>query len=780
MIPGGSRKRTRGGGGSKKRARGSGGSQDGGVSKRQIKSNFQQPTIRRSSAALGGRLLGTGVTDLRNRSTAAASTAPAPSSVADETFNLVNGNSLHFATIIRLSPDLVDEIKRAEAHGATTQIKFGSKANNSAGNVISVGGKDFRFTWSRDSGDLCDIYEERQSEEDGIGLLVESGSAWRKVNVQRVLDESTKNHVKMRSEEAERKSKSRKTIVLDSRNTSTKSEMKAAAAEEGTPCKMAFKQPPQRKRKVEPLSVTPSNGPSTSSGPKNSTSSKVSDLQCMLLTLLMDNQSNGMTLKALDKSVQEAFPNSTREIETLLKRVAIFRAPGRYFLKPGMEREALKKYTAGSGSSPENKDHAPSTHNMHEILVLETSLSIRTDTKASEGKLQLSSKLEGAPTSWVRPSPDCFVEQKASDQIEDPTGVSSDSESASDKSRSRSPVECESDLSSNSKSSNGDLDIMGSDSDRGGQKVSENGLLKFPISLTSQDAKPSQFWIGEKEYTHVSDILEIEKDLPDVEMTDVNTDSRLIENQLVTEGVVNGKQDDKPATTKSRKTGNMHKKQVSFSMDPLFAKDVVQDKYQTHVDSQPFYQQCSAVDHSVVEYHSNKAVEVNGEERYNMKGGSLVIFDGESNNGKVCTGAAHDDRSNIAFQEKRNSSADEISSSYFKYEKKEPELRVPIKCFIEYKEYVEEYHEKYDKYCSLSKNLKSYWFEFREIGKDLNAWKGKDMEKYYEILARLKDSYCQHAPTHKRLKKIFIVLHEELKHLKQMINDFVASNGSNE
>lgn len=75
-----------------------------------------------------------------------------------------------------------------------------------------MGGKDFRFTWSREMGDLCDIYEQRQSGEDGNGLLVESGCAWRKMNVQRVLDESTKNHVKMRSEEAEKKSKSRRYV----------------------------------------------------------------------------------------------------------------------------------------------------------------------------------------------------------------------------------------------------------------------------------------------------------------------------------------------------------------------------------------------------------------------------------------------------------------------------------------------------------------------------------------------------------------------------------------
>lgn len=79
--------------------------------------------------------------------------------------------------------------------------------------MIDAGGKDFRFTWSRETGDLCDIYEERQSGEEGNGLLVESGCAWRKLNVQRILDESTKNHVKMRSEEAERKQRSRKYVI---------------------------------------------------------------------------------------------------------------------------------------------------------------------------------------------------------------------------------------------------------------------------------------------------------------------------------------------------------------------------------------------------------------------------------------------------------------------------------------------------------------------------------------------------------------------------------------
>jgi len=80
--------------------------------------------------------------------------------------------------------------------------------------VIDVNGKEFKFTWASERGELCDIYEERQSGEDGNGLLLECGSAWRKVNVQRILDESAKNLVKMRSEEAERLSKSRKFVCF--------------------------------------------------------------------------------------------------------------------------------------------------------------------------------------------------------------------------------------------------------------------------------------------------------------------------------------------------------------------------------------------------------------------------------------------------------------------------------------------------------------------------------------------------------------------------------------
>ncbi|GFY97143.1 dentin sialophosphoprotein-like protein [Actinidia rufa] len=204
------------------------------------------PLHRPPSGAPGGRLSVGG-----NRNTATVPTTSAPSA-AEERFSLVTGNPLDFAMVIRLAPDLVDEIKRVEAQGGTARIKFDSSANNPSGNV-DVGGKDYRFTWSREMGDLCDTYEERQSGEDGNGLLVESGCAWRKLNVQRILDESTKNHVKMRSEEAERKLKSRKAIILDHGNPSMKSQKKALVAAESNMWRKPFKQkePEPKKRKIE-------------------------------------------------------------------------------------------------------------------------------------------------------------------------------------------------------------------------------------------------------------------------------------------------------------------------------------------------------------------------------------------------------------------------------------------------------------------------------------------------------------------------------------------------
>ncbi|GFZ08941.1 pyruvate orthophosphate dikinase [Actinidia rufa] len=120
-------------GGSGKLGRGGGGR--GGAGKRNnlpSALHHQPPLHRPSSGAPSGRLSVGG-----NRNAASAPTASAPSA-AEETFSLVTGNPLDFAMVIRLAPDLVDEIKRVEAQGGTARIKFDSSANNPSGNKAAL------------------------------------------------------------------------------------------------------------------------------------------------------------------------------------------------------------------------------------------------------------------------------------------------------------------------------------------------------------------------------------------------------------------------------------------------------------------------------------------------------------------------------------------------------------------------------------------------------------------------------------------------------------------
>ncbi|KDP40804.1 hypothetical protein JCGZ_24803 [Jatropha curcas] len=535
--------------------------------------------------------------------------------------------------IIRLAPDLVDEIRRVESQGGTARIKFDSTGNTN-GNVIDVGGKEFKFTWSREFGDLCDIYEERQSGEDGNGLLVESGCAWRKVNVQRMLDESTKNHFKMRSEEAERKHKSRKAIVLDHGNPSMKSQIKQLAAAESNPWRM-FKQKkesPFKKRKVEPTIVPKSNlkpgVPSTASakgrrsssplpstpeqsgtpaspfgtgnvtknnvstddvapmqikskenasntekelqtrapsavretpGPKGNFGTKPTDLQSMLITLLSENP-KGMSLKALEKAIGDKIPNSFKKIEPIIKKIAIFQAPGRYLLKPGVELESFKKPSSESGSSPEenlqhtlvredNRDHKPAPGSR---------FAEKSHAVGFEEHGQSNSKFEEESNALEKVeiqqhSPDLFGEKKVSDNSEGQAGSSSDSGSDSDsesdssdsgsdsgsrsRSRSRSPVgsgsgsssDSESDASSNSKQgSDEDVDIL-SDDDKELQ-APEPGLSASPEPWRSGPNRTDENQDGDGSdavdidgtgsaaidiEVHESDAVDIEKDLAD-------------------------------------------------------------------------------------------------------------------------------------------------------------------------------------------------------------------------------------------------------------------------
>lgn len=120
-------------GGSGKLGRGRG----GGPANRNIHSSFQPSSVQRPSTTSTGGRQSTGGGH-RNRTSTV--TAPVTGSAVDETFSLVRNNRLNFGMIIRLSPVLVDEIKRVEAQGGVARIKFDASAKNLAGNV--------GFNWS--------------------------------------------------------------------------------------------------------------------------------------------------------------------------------------------------------------------------------------------------------------------------------------------------------------------------------------------------------------------------------------------------------------------------------------------------------------------------------------------------------------------------------------------------------------------------------------------------------------------------------------------------------
>ncbi|KAK4267347.1 hypothetical protein QN277_024135 [Acacia crassicarpa] len=608
----------------------------GGGPKR-LHSSFPPPPLR-GPAPSGGRRLSIGGSSGGPRGRNPNRGTPANPPAVEETFNLVSGNNpLAFAMIIKLAPDLVEEIKRLEAQGGRARMKFDSNPNNSSGNLIDVGGKEFRFTWSREPGDLCDIYEERQSGKDGKGLLAESGSAWRKLNVQRILDESTKNHVKMRSEEAERKYKSRKAIVIEPGNPPTKIQRDALLAVEATSWKNYTKKKEAvlKKKKAEtqvggPLKSThkpglPSSGtkgrhsssplpsppgqsaaPSSSPGAvnisknlddmpsqmmskqntmagsekentiridsavretpgsKGNNGAKPMDLQSLLISLLMDKP-NGMTIRALEKAVGETFPNSSKKIEPIVKKFATFQAPGRYILKPGVDLESFKKPVSESGSSPEDNLHQISARGeFHDQTpALQGGFEEKVPNDNVKEHVQLTSKV-GEESNTLNTidvdhtSPNVFDNKKGSDGSEGQAGSSSDSGSDSDsesdssgsgsdsrshsRSRSRSPAgtgsgsssDSESDASSNSKeASDEDVDIMTSDDEKESKLKMEvsNQRVSSVIPVKSPDGRSMQNEIDEKQDGNESDVVEIEKDLPEEQGAEIAPTTTTISNK---------------------------------------------------------------------------------------------------------------------------------------------------------------------------------------------------------------------------------------------------------
>ncbi|KAK9054737.1 hypothetical protein SSX86_025816 [Deinandra increscens subsp. villosa] len=1082
-------------GGSGKLGRGRG----GGPANRNIHSTFQPSSVQRPSANPGGGRQSAGG---GHRSRSSTPAAPVAASTADETFSLVRNNPLNFGMIIRLTPVLVEEIKRLEAQGGAARMKFDPSANNPAGNVIDVGGKEFRFTWSQETGDLCDIYEERRSGDNGDGLLVECGGAWRKLNVQRELDETVKNHVKMRTVEAERKHKSRTAIVLDHGNPSMKTQMKAlAAAEVNNAWKGSYKQqkkePPLKKMKAEPspavvppkfggkagfssstpskirASVSPllstpeqsgvplsplrhsnfnkvhtnrddatltqsSKGNARTVGvvPNKPGSNEISgnkptDLQSLLISLLMEKP-HGMNLKALEKAIGETFPKSVKQIEPVLKKIAVFQAPGRYILKPDVELESFKRSLSESGSSPENNNR------LREVTPAPpaSSFPLKVDdvNKFIEPSHQISERYEDLNTSEKididNLSPDVLSDKKVSHNNEGPTisssrsGSDSDSESDSSdsESESRSPVgsrsgsssDSDSDASANSKQgSDEDVDIMSDDDKEPKQKLQpldhelgyahnmadekddghgsdlvdidlfeDNNEAGLHVADNNEDNYAdqttnlliNQLHNQEREvYDHAKKVVLKNKsdresdekqhfeenghvkrlksanwarptvsrspdglgminqavDVPDYDFENVNNreflgnytsdsprpgsgsidlnaqakppadmdnigrfsergpqgntvfsmqkDNKINKERRAEDGP---SKDRRPPKTSGRKHSGSHQKKHGTSIEKIkepellstsqikdspadlvkstlingcrptllrelsdlemgeFRENMHEEKRFERNNSFKQSENISSSDYwnldeskgkpndmlnlpkkLVPEEHVDDFTRLNGKQllprldhvkagsqhskgRHNEAGASTLNTDSqrkvnvevprkhEKQAGPISTKDKRKHKPKDLGEKKKDfwmvnsrdnngqkvreleSCSDDSISSYTKYEKEEPEMKGPVRDLSQYNEYVQEYREKYDCYQTLNKILESYRNEFQTFGRDLELAKGRDNDRYTKVLEQLMKSYRQCGTKHKRLKKIFVVLHHELQHLKQMIRDF--------
>ncbi|KAL8153421.1 hypothetical protein V2J09_011181 [Rumex salicifolius] len=1153
-------------GGAQKIGRGGGGGGRGGGGGKRNAYAMQNTSRTSNSGGGGGGRLSMSGSSISGRNPPASATAQSPA--VDETFSLVARSPLSYAATLRLPPGLVEEIKRVEAQGGAAKIKFDCYPNNASGNVIDVGGKEFRFTWSREMNDLCDIYEEPQNNDGSNGLLVESGCAYRKLNVQRTLDESTKNHLKKRSEEAERNFRARKTVVLDPSNPSMKNQMKALAAVDASPWKNFHKnkkEPPFKKRKFEstqvagppkvvhksgfasatsargrhstsplpsppvqsvslvspsvpgnpnktpaytgaatPIKATaeenvskPDKGISgkTFPGVPETTGCRVNessvpvDLQSMLTSLLKDN-SNGMSLKALEKCVGDVLPSSSRKIEPILKKIATYQASGRYILNSEAETGSLKRCSQ-SGSSPEGNGQQMSvSKELHDDVASKkvvASVEISPDPHLGE---QLDLIFGEDPDSVEKNeisqnSPEPLGDKNSQGQAAQSSDSGSDSDSDSDssdssdsgsqsRSRSRSPVESgsgsssdsESDSSSNSKEgSDVDVDIMSEDenepkhamqaSDQGFPTSSEqwrtpddrhveNGIVEgmddqhsedidiegdqdidigttldlvptteaksteelrstFPnqeeheeqwtadivgepgeivasnlnqekrdrthkskskskkatrmkkfeetsdqgkrlIGESYAESSPSRFEeflfsesphrppdkLNEDQYKDINLEVEAKYDRDDNVDSASKRDygyqgpgqmavdppqsgrrpalwphdsnfqdksSKNARNDNVHEtpvkqknklhrGLQDGKGNSNEKTKRNSKESGSKNKHApqSESYHRKQPDQVKKFHSETNIglpqqdDSRADAEKClpltgrnnmlrrelSGLEQG--ELREPLSVELDGNNNQFQRQDSFTQFDtnvgtsdslnvnlnkgkpagkatidlrpaspvkGMRNGSSKRSPSVHDDsfennvigmegygethkkvqprRQNDSKQEqasisgkgtktqksnpsvkgvskvkdaflndghndnrKSESSSDE-NCSFSKYEKEKPDIKEPVKDLTQYKEYVQEYTEKYSTYCSLNKVLENYRNEFNKMGKELESAKSKDLTKYYRVLRQLRESYQQHGEKHKRLKKIFVVLHEELKHLKQRIKDFAAA-----
>ncbi|KAL5653366.1 hypothetical protein ACJX0J_038824, partial [Zea mays] len=433
--------------------------------------------------------------------------------------------------------------------------------------VIDVSGKEFKFTWASERGELCDIYEERRSGEDGNGLLLECGSAWRKVNVQRILDESTKNLVKMRSEEAERLSKSRKSIVLDPANPSVKSQAKsmAAAAVEGNPRRMHWKQKSEFLKKNKAAVITPtksvlkvklsnnipkgniSSSPAPSPeqpGESNPSFPVGSDANNEVITPFDFNKEenskyeksvrNKMSNKDINRRASSHAANvddNTNEVRSYLISV-LSKNP------KGMGLKALEKAVADAFPNASKKIQSIikniANYQGPERYVLKSGLEVESSkSHVSEGVRSISKKIEESAPSLTIDDPDICeridivgslvapTDGKLSNDSEGKAGTSSDSGSDSDSDSSNSG----SDSGSQSRSAAETGSGSSSNSDSDGSSSSKEGS-DAAVDITSDDDKANIA------HTKVVDDLNLSSSPRDLKRLDVDDEQIDIETNL--------------------------------------------------------------------------------------------------------------------------------------------------------------------------------------------------------------------------------------------------------
>eukprot|EP00250_Pteridium_aquilinum_P014360 c21937_g1_i1 orf=98-4279(-) len=330
----------------------------------------------------------------------------------EESYQLLahpEGSTLPFAMIIRLTPEILEELKHAEAEGVVPRMKFG---DNVGSHVIEVGPETFQFSSAPELGNLCDIYIE-QIEESGQHVLREAGSAQRKLLLQRILSDTEKGRLKQRTAEADSKQKLRKSILVDQNTQMSIPQAALTEADTKKSLPIMEKEPPLKKLMVtqspmpsakkqsnatgnyslsSPASPLPElistvvretpgmpvvASPLTKSKPVNggeafvptvnkatfsqkqrapttttlSAGSKVhtTNIRNLLINLLQES-SKGMTIKALEKAVTDGLSvNPERKlIEKIIKSIATYHAPGKYILNPGVEKGTFVEATAGS------------------------------------------------------------------------------------------------------------------------------------------------------------------------------------------------------------------------------------------------------------------------------------------------------------------------------------------------------------------------------------------------------------------------------------------------